>query len=595
MKKTIRHAKSRVLRPARLAAAGVTAFAVTAAGAWMVAGQASAAAQAGPAAAVSNGVLSVLGSDAGDKIALRLKAGDPGTIQVDVGDDGTADFSFGRTGLAKITVAAGTGDDLVRIDDANGAFTSTIPTTLDGGDGNDTLIGGVGAERFQGGAGNDSIDGNGGSDTAELGFGDDVFVRDPGDGSDTLDGRAGNDTMVFNGANAAEHIDLSAQPTTTGVFLRLARDLGGITMRSTSIEQVDVNAFGGADVLDVHDLVPAGVGKVNLDLGAADGQSDKVSVDGTAAADQIDIAGDGSGVTVSRPAFLVSIKHHEPTDSLTVNGLGGNEAISAVGLAGQTIGLTLDGDDGNDTIAGGQGVETSNGGDGNDTIDGNRGNDRGILGAGDDTFVWDPGDGSDIVEGQAGTDTMQFNGAAAAEHVDLSANGTRLRFFRDVASITMDTAGVEQVNFKALGGADAVTVNDLKGTDVRTVNLDLGTDGSADTVTVSGTGGADTVHVAGGVGNVAVTGLTAAVNLTGAEPANDSLTVDGRAGDDVVEASGLAATSVKLTERGGEGNDVLVGSAGDDSLFGDAGDDVLNGGPGNDTLDGGTGNNVLIQ
>ena len=100
-------------------------------------------------------------------------------------------------------------------------------------------------------------------------------------------------------------------------------------------------------------------------------------------------------------------------------------------------------------------------------IDGNKGNDVAYLGAGDDTFVWDPGDGSDIVEGQAGRDTMLFNGAAAAEQVDLSANGRRLRFFRDVGNITMDTNEVETVDFNALGGADTVTVNDLTGTDVR--------------------------------------------------------------------------------------------------------------------------------
>ena len=76
------------------------------------------------------------------------------------------------------------------------------------------------------------------------------------------------------------------------------------------------------------------------------------------------------------------------------------------------------------------------------------------MGAGDDTFVWDPGDGSDSVEGEAGADTMRFNGADAAEQVDLSANGNRLRFFRDPANITMDTAGVERVDFNALGGAD---------------------------------------------------------------------------------------------------------------------------------------------
>ena len=77
---------------------------------------------------------------------------------------------------------------------------------------------------------------------------------------------------------------------------------------------------------------------------------------------------------------------------------------------------------------------------------------------------------------------MLFNGANAAERIDLSANGNRLRFFRDVGNITMDTDGVERVDFKALGGADLVTVNDLAGTDVENVNADLaGTpDGAGD-------------------------------------------------------------------------------------------------------------------
>ena len=137
------------------------------------------------------------------------------------------------------------------------------------------------------------------------------------------------------------------------------------------------------------------------------------------------------------------------------------------------IPTTIDGGDGNDTLAGAAGAETLLGGDGNDSIDGNGGNDRALLGAGDDVFVWDPGDGSDVVEGEAGADTMRFNGANVAEQVDLSANGSRLRFFRVQANITMDTAGVERVDFNALGGADQVTVNDLSGTDVGSVNVDL--------------------------------------------------------------------------------------------------------------------------
>ena len=106
------------------------------------------------------------------------------------------------------------------------------------------------------------------------------------------------------------------------------------------------------------------------------------------------------------------------------------------------------------------------GGDGNDFVDGNQGNDVALLGAGDDVFQWDPGDGSDTVEGQAGIDTLDFNGANIAENIDISANGGRVRFFRDVANVTMDLNDVEGITFNALGGADNIVVNDLTGTDV---------------------------------------------------------------------------------------------------------------------------------
>src|SRR5262249_5653553 len=103
------------------------------------------------------------------------------------------------------------------------------------------------------------------------------------------------------------------------------------------------------------------------------------------------------------------------------------------------------------------------------------------------TFVWNPGDGSDTVEGQDGHDSMLFNGANVGERIDISANGERVRFSRDVANITMDLNDVERVDFNALGGADTITVNDLSGTDVTEVNLNLqagagGGDGQADTV-----------------------------------------------------------------------------------------------------------------
>src|SRR5262249_6453998 len=133
------------------------------------------------------------------------------------------------------------------------------------------------------------------------------------------------------------------------------------------------------------------------------------------------------------------------TENLVVNGLGGDDTITASdGLAG-LIQLTLDGGAGNDTLLGGDGADTLLGGDGNDFIDGNGGNDVALMGAGDDVFRWDPGDGSDTVEGQDGHDTMFFNGANIDEGVDISANGGRVRFFRNPGNITMDLGGVERV------------------------------------------------------------------------------------------------------------------------------------------------------
>jgi Ca2+-binding RTX toxin-like protein len=498
--------------------------------------------------------LRIQGTESGDAIALRLEAGHPDVVQVDLGDDGTADFSFPRAQIQAISVEGRGGDDRIRIDDTNGSFTNTIPTRIDGGPGNDTVAGGAGAEELIGGPGNDSIDGNGGNDRADLGGGDDTFVWDPGDGSDTIEGGPGTDTMVFNGAAASETVDLSANRNR----LRFFRNPGNITMDTHGVETVDFNALGGADAVTVDDLSGTDVRNVGLDLAGTlggttgDGQTDSVTVNGTAHNDTLAIAGDASVVTVSGVHAQVAIEHQESTDQLSVDGLGGNDAIDATGLASGAITPSFDGGDGNDTIAGGPGAETLLGGNGNDTIDGNGGNDSASLGAGGDTFIWDPGDGSDSIEGGDGTDTMVFNGAAASETVDISANGNRLRFFRNPGNVTMDTHEVERVVFNALGGADAITVHDLTGTGVTSVDLDLagtlgGTtgDGQTDRVVIDGTAGTDAFTVAGDVGGVNVSGLAASVELLHAE-ATDQLDFENLDFGDSVAAGGLAPGTLQL-------------------------------------------------
>jgi Ca2+-binding RTX toxin-like protein len=251
---------------------------------------------------------------------------------------------------------------------------------------------------------------------------------------------------------------------------------------------------------------------------------------------------------------------------------------------------------------GGLGADVFLGSEGNDLINGGDGDDVALMGAGDDSFVWNPGDDNDTLEGQAGADTMLFNGANAAESVDISANGGRVLFFRNVASVLMDLNDVEGIDFNALGGADTVVVNDLSGTDVTEVNTGLasavggsGGDAQPDNVVVRATNGDDVSIVVGDASGVSALGLAARVNVTGSEAANDRLTINALAGDDVIEASGLAAGAILLTADGGFGNDVLVGSAGNDVLLGGPGDDVLIGGPGIDVLDGGDGDDIEIQ
>ena len=132
--------------------------------------------------------------------------------------------------------------------------------------------------------------------------------------------------------------------------------------------------------------------------------------------------------------------------------------------------------------------------------------------------MWNPGDGSDTVDGQAGSDTLVFNGANINENIDLSANGGHARLSRDIANITMDLDNVETVDVNAKGGADIITVNDLSKTDVNKVNIDLGgADGAGDTVVINATNGDDAITITNNNGVVTVSGLPQEVTISNFE------------------------------------------------------------------------------
>jgi len=115
-------------------------------------------------------------------------------------------------------------------------------------------------------------------------------------------------------------------------------------------------------------------------------------------------------------------------------GLPGNDTISAAFLPAAIIGLTIDGGAGNDTITGSQGDDVLIGGDGNDNRDRRARQRRPRLSATVTTNVrLESGRRAAMSsKGQAGFDTLQFNGSNANENIDISANGSRARLFRDV-------------------------------------------------------------------------------------------------------------------------------------------------------------------
>lgn len=225
-----------------------------------------------------------------------------------------------------------------------GNLAAIVPLTIDGGEGDDTLLGSNGADLLIGGNGADFIDGQQGTDTVQMGDGDDTFQWDPGDGNDSVEGDAGQDTVRFNGSNIGEILDFSA----SGERLRFTRNIAAITLDADGIEQFDLHTLGGADSVTVNNLAGTALVEINIDLegtlGSAngDGQPDAVTVAGTPSPDTIDIGADAGEVVVSGLPCAVRIAHGEfLSDSLVVNGLGGEDAIHTAPAAAALLLITV--------------------------------------------------------------------------------------------------------------------------------------------------------------------------------------------------------------------------------------------------------------
>jgi Ca2+-binding RTX toxin-like protein len=120
------------------------------------------------------------------------------------------------------------------------------------------------------------------------------------------------------------------------------------------------------------------------------------------AGDEFVIAANGDRVAFDRVNFGQFNLDIGTTEKLEVNGLGGDDIITAGDGLKHLIKLDLDGGAGNDTITGG---------DGNDRIDGGTGWDVMTGGKGYDTFVFEKGKDT-ITDFEHGKDTIVIEGYA---------------------------------------------------------------------------------------------------------------------------------------------------------------------------------------
>ncbi|GEM_PF-1812499 len=543
-----------------------------------------------------------------------------------------------RGSLLAIEIAAGGGADRIEI-----AGDVDVWATLDGQDGDDTLIGGAGPDELIAGDGTDSLLAAAGDDRLIV-KPTDTF--DSGDGADALivqvGGTSGPDTIQIQVVD-----DLTSRLTINGV---------SIDYDAGELAEVEVSAGDGADLVEVAAdlaIVATLVGGEGDDTLVAGAMSD--SIDAGPGSDSV-VAGDGYDTVVGGDGFDTidagagddvvdggagddSIAGGDGANTL-VGGWGGDtitagdwsDAIEG-GLAGGTVD---DPSDGNDSIVAGAGDDTIFGSGGSDTIDAAAGSDTIDCGAGGDSVLG--GDDADTIACGAGDDTVAagdgddvLNAGAGSNSVD-GGNGFDILSFAatdeadsilidDVAgtitvaltAATDSLLNIEHVELFAGAGDDSVSVS-------ASVAVDMEIDGGAGNDTLAGGSGHDVLDggpgadvISGGsgydmvwfVGTDSDDSITAVIQSDGqvalahaaeADTASDAekLYLGGLAGNDsIVVSVQFGAVALPVWIEGDQGNDSMVGGPEADLLYGGEGDDSIDGGGGDDTLLGGDGNDSL--
>ncbi|GAB5387660.1 MAG: hypothetical protein Alpg2KO_06280 [Alphaproteobacteria bacterium] len=307
----------------------------------------------------------------------------------------------------------------------------------------------------------------------------------------------------------------------------------------------NINGNGGNDTLSGlggDDVIDGGTGDDDLSGGDGNDTVNGGEGDDTISGDAGDdtLNGDEGDDSIFGGAGKDVIDGGDGADTIE----GGADDDTVTGGAGED---DIEGNEGADTLSGGEGIDTIDGGTGSDIINGDAGDD--ILFGGDDGDTITGGDGNDEIDGGTGDDTL--NGSDGDDEID-GGDGNDTIEGEDGEDTLRGGAGADAL----LGGAGADSIF-----------------GEDDDDNIQGDAGDDTL-LSGGAGDDTIDGGEGADLLEG-DAGDDTLL--GGAGADILDGGANDDTL-----DGGEGNDELDGGSGDDTLISEAGNDIMDGGTGDD-------------
>lgn len=319
-------------------------------------------------------------------------------------------------GLEKITLIGGAGNDSLF---GGYAESGSGKNFLGGGEGNDTITVFATQDTAVGGTGNDFIQSIAVPTTTVSLINPLNTLYNPygqiSGGKSSLDGGEGNDTII--GGYASDTLtggEDSGNDSLSGIFSLGSGGDGNDTINAngtfTGTTPITINLEGGLGNDRLIGNVSAGVISTITNIMNGGGGNDTI-VFGTV---RDSLIGDAAGDDFISYATSVEFQGLTPaitTPNIINDSLGNNLIFGANGTDVITTGS------GNDTLFGGptntvtaligDGNDTLNSGAGNDVLVGGFGNDYLIGGEGDDSLVGGPG--ADTLIGGAGSDTFFFN------------------------------------------------------------------------------------------------------------------------------------------------------------------------------------------